>query len=518
MLQKILVVDNEQEICEVCRGALGNLGYEVICAKEDQAIEIAKKENFELAIFNTLFDETTGVEIFEKIKQFRPTLAGILIADHASAGIVIDAMNKGFVRFCKKPLHEKQLQIAVNETIAITNLREDVTRMKILLPLYKLGQKFMAAESEQAIYEELVDAIAQEVQVPAVSLMMFDDVDNSLKVVAYRGLVADYVQNLQIKSGEQIAGKVFQSQRPMILNKEGQHLNPYLEYMNRQELSAAISFPIVCKGTVLGVLNVSESKAGMQFKEADIEMLSIIVDQAMMALENIRFVREREESSRVRTQLEQYVSPEVSNLLVQKKQDLLDVGRVEQLTVLFADIRNFTVLVQSLDPARLRLFLNNFFDMFTDIIFSYQGMLDKFMGDAALVIFGAPVKIDNPNIAAVSAAYQILSEFEKLRRLWQKEERIFEKIGLGIGISRGAMFLGNVGSSKRLDYTVIGQDVNIAQRLASVTHSGQILLTDRVYAGLNGNFSVKAENNMLLRGMVSEVVVYSLPVSDSKPE
>ena len=200
-------------------------------------------------------------------------------------------------------------------------------------------------------------------------------------------------------------------------------------------------------------------------------------------------------------------------MLVENKQNLLDVGRVQQLTVLFADIRNFTLLVQYVKPAQLRVFLNSFFEMFGNIAFSYEGMLDKFMGDAALVIFGAPVKIENPNVSAVSAAERIMTEFEKLRVLWEKKDQIFGKVGLGIGISRGPMFLGNVGSSQRLDYTVIGPDVNIAQRLASETGSGQILITDRVLVNLKGKFPVRSEKKIMLRGMESEVAVYSLPVT-----
>jgi adenylate cyclase len=152
--------------------------------------------------------------------------------------------------------------------------------------------------------------------------------------------------------------------------------------------------------------------------------------------------------------------------------------------------------------------------MFGNIVFSHKGMLDKFMGDAALVIFGAPVKIDNPNGAAVSAACKIMTEFDKLRVLWEKKNKIFANVGLGIGISRGSMFLGNVGSSQRLDYTVIGPDVNIAQRLASETVSGQILITDRVQATLDGRFPISTEKNMTLKGMEAEVTVYSLSVTD----
>jgi adenylate cyclase len=510
MLHKILVVDSENLVCDSCCIALGNMGHEVFCADEEQAVEIAKNDNFDLVVVNGRSGKMTGGDVFGVLRRTIPGLSGILISDQENPDMVIEAMNMGFSRVCKAPLEVKQLVEAVKDTLEISNLREDITRMKILLPLYKLSQRFIAAESEQAIYEALADAVSQEVKVPSVSVMMFDDVANCLKVVASRGLVSSYVENLQIKSGEWIAGKVFQSQKPVILNKANQHLSPFVDLMKRTELSAAISFPIACKGRVLGVLNISETKDGRQFSEADIEMLSIIVDQAVMAVENIRSIREREESSRIRALLEQYVSPEVSNLLVKSNQDPLDEGSVQELTVFFADIRNFTLLVQYLDPAELRIFLNSFFDMFADIVFSHQGMLDKFMGDAALVIFGAPVKIEKPNVAAVSAAHQIMAKFCKLRIFWDKKNKIFKKVGLGIGISRGPMFLGNVGSSKRLDYTVIGPDVNIAQRLASETESGQILITDRVHATLSGKFPVRSEKKMLLRGMESQVTVYSL--------
>lgn len=508
------MVDNEKIICDACHVRLDQLGYEIVCVNEDEAVARAQQDSFELAIINTILFEVTGLTIFTLLRQANPAIIGILITDNAGLDPVTDILHNGFSRVCQKPLDGRQLVEAVRETMQQAELREDVTRRKILLPLYNLGQKFIAAESEQVIFEELADAIAEEVKVPLVSVMMFDESVHSLKIVASRGLDSRYVDNVQIKPGEQIAGRVFQSQQSIILNKVNEQLSPYLNFMNRRELSAAMSFPIVSKGRVLGVLNVSETKEGKYFREADIEMLSIIVDQAMMALENIRTSRDREENCRIRAMLEQYVSPEVSNMLVKSKHDLIDVGRIEPLTVLFADIRNFTSLVQHLEPDQLRVFLNSFFEMFGNIVFSNQGMLDKFMGDAALVIFGAPVEIDSPNVAAVSAAYKIMVEFEKLRISWQKKNTIFAKVGLGIGISRGTMFLGNVGSSQRLDYTVIGPDVNIAQRLASKTDYGQILLTDRVQATLGDSFPVKMQGSVLLRGMESEVIVYSLSVAD----
>jgi adenylate cyclase len=513
-LYKILVVDSENLVAEICRAALFERGHEVFVADNGaHALALTEQNSFDLAIVNIGQEDLTGVETFKWLRQSSPTLVGILIAGDNSLEVVNEALNSGFSRVCKKPLNENQLLEAVTETLKIASLRDEITRMKTLLPLYELGQKFICAESEQAVFTELVEAVSKELGVPSISLMMFDEASCSLKVVAYRGLDPRYVENLEIKPGEQISGKVFTTQSPVILNRDSQHLSPYIDQLRRKELSAAISFPISNMGKVLGVINISETRDGSRFSEADIEMLSVITSQAMMALDNVRSMKEREDSSRVRALLEQYVSPEVSKLLIGANQDMMDVGSVQRLTVLFADIRNFTLLVQHLEPTQLRIFLNKFFDLFANIVFSWQGMLDKFMGDAALVIFGAPVKVENPNLAAVSVACQIISDFEKLRILWAKKDKVFDQVGLAIGISRGPMFLGNVGSSRRLDYTVIGTDVNIAQRLASKAESGQVLITDRVEKNLAGQFPVMAEEKMLLRGMESEVSVYSLRVT-----
>lgn len=110
----------------------------------------------------------------------------------------------------------------------------------------------------------------------------------------------------------------------------------------------------------------------------------------------------------------------------------------------------------------------------------------------------------------MKAAQQIIQEFEKLRLRWEEKSDVFSQIGLGIGISRGRMFLGNVGSARRLDYTVIGTDVNIAQRLASETLSWQILITDRVYENLNDTSFIVAEPSRTLKGMEHKTTIYSI--------
>lgn len=512
-MSNILVIDELNHVCEFFRESLGKLGYEFFCADSvDQAVLLAKGNTFDLAIVSVSGSDKNCLKTIKRIKLFNPALASILVTDFTSPAMVLEMMNNGFSRVCKNPLDEETLIEAVVDTLKTVSLREEITRMKTLLPLYELGQKFIAAQTEAAVYEELIDAVSREVGAPSVSIMMYDKKSCSLKIVAQRGLDPELVESLEIKPGEKISGRVFLSKLPIILNRDSHAENPYTSLMKRDELSAAISFPLSRRGEVVGVINISETKEDIRFSEADIEMVSIITDQAMMAVENVRSMKEREENSRIMALLEQYVSPEVSSLLIETHQDLLNIGSVEELTVLFADIRNFTLLVQYLQPPMMRKFLNAFFDCFSSIVFAGEGMLDKFMGDGALAIFGAPVKIDSPNSAAVSAASQIMRAFENLRAEWKVNDAVFEQVGLGIGISRGPVYLGNIGSARRLDYTVIGTDVNIAQRLASETESGQILITDRVYDANTVNFILKEHAPMLLRGIESTVNVYSVKV------
>jgi adenylate cyclase len=178
----------------------------------------------------------------------------------------------------------------------------------------------------------------------------------------------------------------------------------------------------------------------------------------------------------------------------------------------FADMRKFTSLVRHVPLEDLRAFLNDFFKLFADVIFRFKGTLDKYLGDAALAVFGAPVSHNDPINAAALASIEIHKRFHDIRKTWSAGNKYFEQAGLGIGISSGEVFLGNVGSEKRLDYTVIGTAVNVAQRLASEAFSSQILVTENVKNALRPEFLVSKESNLLLRGFEKPMPIHSVSI------
>ena len=132
------------------------------------------------------------------------------------------------------------------------------------------------------------------------------------------------------------------------------------------------------------------------------------------------------------------------------------------------------------------------------------------MGDAVLAVFGAPIEQENPDLGAVRAAYEISRRFEKLRLRWFAEQKEFHKIGLAIGVTSGEVFLGNVGSAQRFDYTVLGPAVNLAQRVATASPSGNIHVTGEVMEHVGAYFEISEIGFMKLRGVEKKIPVFSV--------
>lgn len=383
-------------------------------------------------------------------------------------------------------------------------------KVETLLSVSRLGSRFLRAASQEEIFQLLLDTINDQIHPSSISVMLLDEKSEYLQIVASLGLSKDIIEQAKIKPGQQISGRVYQSKIPLTINRKNLRLEmgELASLLTRNELSAAISFPLISRDKAIGVINISQTDDRVQYLNSEMELVSILAQFTVTALENIRLSRQKEEMVRIRTLFEQYVSPDVARLLIDRDHQLLDLGTIQDLTVLFADIRNFTLLVQRLDLHTLRTFLNDFFNLFTKTVYENRGTLDKFMGDGALVIFGAPIVQDSPADDAVKTGKEIVRLFADLRRRYQKKNPVFADIGLGIGIGCGEMFIGNLGSEKRLDYTVIGSGVNIAQRLASLSDGDTVMFTDAVLEKLKTSVGISGTETMELKGFDQIFVVH----------
>ena len=186
-----------------------------------------------------------------------------------------------------------------------------------------------------------------------------------------------------------------------------------------------------------------------------------------------------QERERLRGTLGRYVSGDVAEKILSQKDDLSLRGEVRHVAVLFLDVRGFTTMSERLTPAEVVALLNEYFDVVVDRVTAHGGSVNKFIGDAAMCIWGAPKPSENPEKAAVLCGLEIQARAAQLSA--DRARRGLTSVGFGVGINAGMAVAGNIGAAQRLEYTVIGDAVNLAQRLESQARAGEVLISQPVY-------------------------------------
>ncbi len=515
MVPDILLITEQPELFQQVTDILSE--YDVDWCSAREALSVCVHQPVRVILVADELAEAGGIELFDNLRISRPSLLGFLIvAKDASTKLCPAAMESGFSGMFSRPLDPEQMQSRVSKAMEAAALREENARLRALLPLYGLGENFMSSTNQHDVLESLLNVIGDQTAADSLSVMLYDEEEGVLRIAASRGIPEKMIDKIKIKPGDKIAGRVFQERKPVILNQETQNDSRFADLLKRPEIVSAVSFPMIVRDKILGVLNVSYTDGDIRFADSDIEILGIFSTQAALAVENVHAFESVAQEARLQALLEQYVAPEVAEVLLASPAALTTgLGEIKEATVLFADIRNFTGMVQEVPLAVLRDFLNEFFQLFTETIFEYRGTVDKFMGDAVLAVFGALIELDNASFTAIETALAIRERFAVLKKEWRHRDPFFVTLDLGFGITRGEMFMGNVGSARRLDYTVIGTEVNIAQRLASKATSSSIYITDKVRDELvqkqvDQQVILKDVGKMVLKGVQYSVPTFSV--------
>lgn len=240
-------------------------------------------------------------------------------------------------------------------------------------------------------------------------------------------------------------------------------------------LRSAMCAPLVGKKQLFGVLYVDNLEKASAFTQDELNVFALVAAQAGAAVDNAMAHEKIAQQSLQRSALERFLSPEVVEMVVANP-DIRLGGVNQEVTVMFADIRGFTTMSETMEPGRVVEILNEYFTRVTDVIFDNGGTLDKYIGDAVMAVFGAPISKGNDAAAAVNSAMQIQRLLIELNR--DAAAREWPELRVGIGINTGNAIAGNIGSPRRLDYTVVGDAVNTAQRLMSNAAGGQILISE----------------------------------------
>ncbi len=223
-----------------------------------------------------------------------------------------------------------------------------------------------------------------------------------------------------------------------------------------------------------------------------------------------RYLLEDNKKVKIQKAMGKYLSYDVMQNVVKNIDNISLGGKRADITVLFADIRNFTSISEKMDANSVTMILNEYFSALVPIIEEYNGILNKFMGDAVLAIFGEPKKNKNHALDAVRCADKMLKKVKYLQEKWMDEGK--PKIEIGIGISTGEAFIGNIGSTERLEYTVIGDTVNTASRIENYNkvYRTNFLISESTYERVKDFVDVITIKNVVIRGKSNKINLYEV--------
>lgn len=398
----------------------------------------------------------------------------------------------------------------VKEKEAAYRLSQNV---KILSTLLEVSSVI----NTQQMLSDILDTIVKETvvcfQADQSSIMLFDQKSEMLKTAAVSGQGSEACKDALVPLGTGIAGRVVETGKPLLLNGEVDPSDfPGTPEKNRR-ISSAMCVPLEIGGKSIGALNVNLVDRDRTFHETELKLITIFANNISVAIRNALLQEESAQRVRLQTMFEQFHSPQVVKELI-KRMDEEDqpatMREKVEVTILFADIRRFSEILNLLRLEDIMDFLDEYYSVMTETVFDHGGSIDKFIGDEVMAFFGAPVILKNSTESGVKTAFEMADRFQALKERFSRNSPLFEKLGIGIGVNTGEAFVGNVGSKSHYDYTVIGNAVNVARRLCSHAESAQVLATEKTVDKIYGMVSSEFISNLSLKGIAESVKVHRI--------
>ncbi len=270
-----------------------------------------------------------------------------------------------------------------------------------------------------------------------------------------------------------------------------------------QGIRSSMTVPLIANENVLGVLHVDSLISTGLFTEKDLSALGAVARQASISIDNVLMQRKIREETAARESLSRMLSPNLVDQIVAGELPMEKGGSLRRVTVLFSDVRGFTNLTERTPPAEMVAMMNDYFERVTNAVFKHQGTLDKYIGDAVMALWGAPLTTDEDESRAVHCAIemqQLVNEFNA-----EREARGEVPIGVGIGIATGQLIAGYMGSTQTLSYTVLGRGVNLSARLCGMAGPGEVLLAPATWEHVQDKVDVEILEPIKLKGIIDMV-------------
>jgi class 3 adenylate cyclase/DNA-binding response OmpR family regulator len=519
----ILVVDDSKENREfITDYILKPSNYRFIEARDGvEGMAAARRDQPDLILLDLQMPHLDGMGVLEALRRENLNIPVILMTFHGSEEIAVDVFRMGVRDYVKKPYTQEEMLSAIEGSLTETRLRKEKealttrllnanrelhSRIKELNALYSIGKSVTALLDLAQLMARIVEAATVVTNAEQGYLFLVEGTSLVLRAIKERS--DQHARIAAELSQDRVAERVIHSGQPVSLTAlEIARLRP----KSAEPPSAAMYVPMYVSSRVVGVISIENLTPNSRaFSDHDGALLSALGDYASIAIENARNfaevqnARDRELGS-MRAAFERYLSPNVVERVLRNDDAMRLGGQRREVTVIFADICGYTTFSEHSAPEVVVEALNRYFSVAADIVFERSGTLDKYQGDAVMAFFNAPELQDDHPYRAVDAALALQHAVNAMN-----SEKGPDALTFGIGVALGEAIVGNVGTPRAMNYTVVGDVVNLAKRLQEHAEPGQILVDGSVIERLGDSVEAERMGEVTVKGRRAPAAVYRL--------
>jgi adenylate cyclase len=444
---------------------------------------------------------------------FSKTLEGKVVLDEAKplseeAGTIIRSVGE-----LSKLLSDTGQREAVGlaEKRVSADVQDVEKANRILRVLTKVAETLIAVRPVEEVLQQVMDIVFDHVPADRGFLMLSEDGSDKLIPMVVKHRNPSSATDGKISISKTIADRVTKD-RVSILTSDAM-VDPRFgagDSIRFHGIRSAMCAPLWNQDHVIGIIHVDSPMLANCFTLNDLDLLSALANYAAVAVERARLNQRIVAEEKKRERLGRFLSPQVTARIIATSESqgmALGVPEVKDVSVLFSDIVGFTTMSEKMSPAAVSLLLNDYFSRMTDIIFKYEGTLDKYIGDAIMAVFGAPLDMPDHCLRAIKAALEMRDQLEA----FNADRKEGPTIRIRIGINSGKAVAGELGGINKKEYTVLGDTVNTASRLeSSVAKPMQVVVGENTYNATKAHFDFKSLGPATLKGKERTVEVYEV--------
>ncbi len=378
-------------------------------------------------------------------------------------------------------------------------------RGRVFMILAQVAKTLIQVEDLQPVLDKVMDVVFDHLKVDRGFIVLFDESgEPQLKLFRSRDLGESGTLPLSRTILDMVVG-----QKVAILTHDAQADERFESgrSIRIHQIRSAMCTPLWHRERVIGVIYVDSPLHVGSFSAVDLDLLTALGNYAAVAIERAQLNERIRAEQAARDRLMRYHSPAVIEAVLARPEREDPVVTLRETSILFADIVGFTARCETSPPEEVAAFLNQFFSLAADAVFEFGGTLDKFIGDAVMAFWGAPLPQDDHAERAVRSALLMAERLEK----WNAEREVdgLDRVEVRIAIHSGPVVVGDIGSATRVDYTVLGNTVNVAARLEEfVAKPGQIVIGETTRAAVAHVFETEHIGDVPLKGLSRKIAVF----------